>query len=112
MYKPANLVISNYQCFKRGVVMDKEFTNEVHFADRYGLIKAVSCLERILPGPEVETTYLCIGSDLSTGDCFGPLTGTLLKRTGFQNVVGTLDATVHAKNLEACLQHYPKNTSS
>ncbi|MBF7084030.1 spore protease YyaC [Desulfallas sp. Bu1-1] len=88
--------------------MDKEFTNEVHFADRYGLIKAVSCLERILPGPEVETTYLCIGSDLSTGDCFGPLTGTLLKRTGFQNVVGTLDATVHAKNLEACLQQLPK----
>lgn len=87
--------------------MDKEFTNEVHFTDRYALLKAVTCLERVLPEPGRETTYLCIGSDLSTGDCFGPLTGTLLQRTGLTNVVGTLDATVHAQNLEEHVQQLP-----
>lgn len=50
---------------------------------------------------------LCIGTDRSTGDAFGPLTGTELKRysafnqgNGRAEVVGHLNEPVHAVNLE------------
>ena len=46
----------------------------------------------------------CIGTDRSTGDSLGPLTGHKLKAAGledcFVQVVGTLDCPVHAMNLE------------
>lgn len=54
--------------------------------------------------------FLCIGSDRSTGDSLGPLTGYLLKQkesllvqTGMA-VVGTLSLPVHAVNLEAVIR--------
>lgn len=82
--------------------------NSIHYADQFGLSKVLKCLGEILPPPQVGITYFCIGSDLSTGDCFGPLTGTLLKNLGFKNVIGTLDNTVHAKNLEEKLLMVPE----
>lgn len=44
---------------------------------------------------------LCIGTDRSTGDSLGPLTGTSLSRLSLPqlNVYGTLDYPVHATNL-------------
>lgn len=44
---------------------------------------------------------LCIGTDRSTGDSLGPLTGTYLSRLGLPqlNILGTLDQPVHATNL-------------
>ncbi|SFG97709.1 putative sporulation protein YyaC [Desulfotomaculum arcticum] len=80
--------------------MKKELHRSVHYNDKFSLSKAIVSLEAILPPPGRDILYLCIGSDLSTGDSFGPLTGTLLKRTGISNVIGSLDDTVHAKNLE------------
>ncbi|MFZ5595506.1 MAG: spore protease YyaC [Bacillota bacterium] len=79
----------------------------VSTSDKLGLVKSIKALEKILPGPDKDITYLCIGSDLSTGDCFGPLTGTLLKNLGIKNVVGSLDDTVHAANLEEKLLQIP-----
>jgi putative sporulation protein YyaC len=35
--------------------------------------------------------FLCIGTDRSSGDAFGPLTGTLLREAGFECVIGTLE---------------------
>lgn len=58
---------------------------------------------------------LCIGTDRSTGDCLGPLTGHKLKRRGRGRfpVVGTLDCPVHAVNLTESLAMiralYPKH---
>ena len=54
--------------------------------------------------------FLCIGSDRSTGDSLGPLTGYLLKNEKFFSgntdmvVIGTLTLPVHAVNLEPVLQ--------
>lgn len=51
-----------------------------------------------------EIIILCIGTDRSTGDSLGPLTGYKMKKVlnRFKNihVYGTLDKPVHAKNLE------------
>ena len=46
--------------------------------------------------------YLCIGTDLSTGDSLGPLIGHKLQRRRLSGaaVVGTLDKPVHAMNLD------------
>lgn len=47
-----------------------------------------------------ELIFVCIGTDRSTGDSLGPLTGTKLKRLNVpSHVYGTLDEPVHATNL-------------
>lgn len=82
----------------------------VHYTDQAGLSKAVKGLEKLLPPPGTDIIYFCIGTDSSTGDCFGPLTGTLLKRLGHKNVMGSLDEPIHARNLEEKLQHVPQGS--
>lgn len=50
---------------------------------------------------------LCIGSDRSTGDSLGPLTGYMSKRKGCSNIhiIGDLMYPVHASNLDAYLKN-------
>jgi putative sporulation protein YyaC len=48
---------------------------------------------------------LCIGTDRSTGDALGPLTGSRLRTLhGYPHVFGTLDDPVHATNLPDALR--------
>ncbi|MGQ8875063.1 spore protease YyaC [Paenibacillus sp. TSA_86.1] len=54
-----------------------------------------------------EITFLCIGTDRSTGDALGPMTGTLLEERGIPHVVGTLAAPCDADTLEERLAHIP-----
>lgn len=53
---------------------------------------------------------ICIGSDRATGDCLGPIIG--YKLAYYNNyhfaVYGTLDAPVHAKNLEETISKIKK----
>ncbi|WP_240041166.1 spore protease YyaC [Paenibacillus ginsengarvi] len=51
--------------------------------------------------------FVCIGTDRSTGDALGPLTGTLLREAGYRHVIGTLDAPCDASNLEVRLSEIP-----
>lgn len=48
--------------------------------------------------------FVCIGTDRSTGDCYGPLTGTFISKMQYQyknvKVYGTLEQPVHAVNLK------------
>lgn len=53
-------------------------------------------------------TFLCIGTDRSTGDALGPLVGTKLVQLGFTNVVGTLKEPCDAVNLEARMTIIPE----
>lgn len=51
-----------------------------------------------------ELVVVCIGSDRSTGDALGPLTGSKLQSLHrYPHVFGTLDEPVHATNLEETL---------
>ncbi len=53
-------------------------------------------------GHSLPLTAVCVGTDRSTGDSLGPLTGTMLLNAGFQgHLLGTLDSPVHAENLQA-----------
>lgn len=58
-----------------------------------------------------DIVFVCIGSDRATGDCLGPIIGhklnnygTLANKRSF-HVYGTLEHPIHAKNLEATIQH-------
>lgn len=50
-----------------------------------------------------EIVVLCIGSDRSTGDSLGPVTGYRLEKYHIKNVYGTLRFPVHAANLSSAI---------
>lgn len=47
-----------------------------------------------------EVSFVCIGTDRSTGDCFGPLVGTLLREQGWEHVIGTMEQPCDAYAVE------------
>ncbi|AJQ30079.1 MULTISPECIES: spore protease YyaC [Pelosinus] len=50
---------------------------------------------------DVSLVILCIGTDRSTGDSLGPLTGTKLRSFNpYPHIYGTLDEPIHASNLK------------
>lgn len=52
-------------------------------------------------------TIICVGTDRSTGDALGPLTGWHLQRYGFEaRVIGNLSHPIHASNLPEFLQQF------
>ncbi|OKP96614.1 spore protease YyaC [Paenibacillus sp. P46E] len=57
--------------------------------------------------PLEQITFLCIGTDRSTGDALGPLTGSRLMEHGFPHVSGTLPSPCDADNLEARIAEIP-----
>lgn len=54
-----------------------------------------------------EMTFLCIGTDRSSGDCLGPWVGTLLKEAGFPGVIGTLEHPCDADKLPDVIPALP-----
>ncbi|MCU6711819.1 spore protease YyaC [Paenibacillus sp. J5C_2022] len=48
-----------------------------------------------------QITFLCIGSDCSTGDAYGPLVGSELAARGFPHIIGTLDTPCDARSVAA-----------
>ncbi|EZH66137.1 hypothetical protein DH09_09355 [Bacillaceae bacterium JMAK1] len=68
--------------------------------------------EEILRSTKRHTiVLLCIGTDRSTGDAFGPLVGTIIKENSGQrmHVYGTLESPVHALNLKETLEDIKNN---
>lgn len=71
----------------------------------YDLAMSVRNLVQAAKSDGHELVVLCIGTDRSTGDSLGPLTGSKLKTLNlFPHIYGTLDDPVHATNLEAMLK--------
>lgn len=83
----------------------KDTKLRVHMDDPLAVMKLSDYLAGCLAqNPKKEKpVLLCIGTDRSTGDSLGPLTGwrltTLLQGAGI-NIYGTVDHPVHAQNLE------------
>jgi putative sporulation protein YyaC len=60
-----------------------------------------------------EVVVICIGSDRSTGDSLGPLTGSKLQSLHrYPHVYGTLDEPVHATNLAETLDRLKRQYES
>lgn len=60
--------------------------------------------EKRKKGENAPIVFLCIGSDRSTSDSLGPFIGSFLKKNGIQNVHGSIESPVHARNLEEEIQ--------
>ncbi|MYL54251.1 spore protease YyaC [Pontibacillus yanchengensis] len=77
-----------------------------HYEDDKMLLSMTQTLKEWVPANR-DIVIVCIGTDRSTGDSFGPLIGTLLEEKRLQNiyVYGTLDEPVHAVNLAEKLEH-------
>ncbi|MFC5704375.1 spore protease YyaC [Cohnella faecalis] len=54
-----------------------------------------------------DLTFLCIGTDRSSGDCLGPLVGTMLEERGVTNVIGTLKEPCDADKLPSVAAALP-----
>jgi putative sporulation protein YyaC len=66
-------------------------------------------MERIAAShPPGEMTFLCIGTDRSSGDCLGPWVGTLLVEAGFERVIGTLERPCDAEKLPDVIPTLPE----
>lgn len=92
--KPKNNVID-----AASYISIKETTEEAEIE------KMVSKLKQIFYSTSREIVILCIGSDRSTGDSLGPLTGKLLIEKNIPYpVYGTLKDPVHALNIKTVLK--------
>ncbi|MCM3786360.1 spore protease YyaC [Neobacillus mesonae] len=68
-------------------------------ASFFGQIHAQHSLDKVI--------FVCIGTDRSTGDALGPLTGSYLLERGFQQVIGTLPEPCDASNLKQRISSIP-----
>ncbi|MEO3947795.1 spore protease YyaC [Gorillibacterium sp. CAU 1737] len=59
-----------------------------------------------------DPVYLvCVGTDCSTGDAFGPLVGSFLRDAGYPYVIGTLDRPCDSSTLQEQLRELPADGS-
>jgi len=73
---------------------------EKHYTDTDARECLVETLTRLFADINEDPLFLCIGSEKHILDCFGPLTGTMLREKEPRLIVyGTLDEPLHARNL-------------
>lgn len=77
--------------------------------DADGLAEFLQTVGKIVPSRDI-VIPLCIGTDRSTGDAFGPLLGTRLVAYGWQHVVGTMDDPCDANRLSAAVSSIPEGS--
>ncbi|MFB1051717.1 spore protease YyaC [Paraliobacillus sp. JSM ZJ581] len=82
---------------------EKRFLYDASFVK----IKIAETLKNLIPNEPKEYVIVCIGTDRSTGDALGPLTGSLLKKRKHDHfsLFGTLEKPVHATNLTKTLSY-------
>lgn len=68
--------------------MSNQFAHAAKRVDIAGVAEFMKLIARKHPFGEL--TFVCIGTDRSTGDSLGPLVGTMLQERGFSRVIGTL----------------------
>lgn len=80
----------------------KNETQYIHYTDTLAIKTVSDTLITCIPQYYSNIVVLCIGTDRSTGDSLGPLTGTFLSKMNLKNidVYGTLHEPVHAINLQ------------
>lgn len=78
-----------------------------HIVRKEGLVKELGKLRERFAWTE-PVYCVCVGTDRSTGDSFGPLVGSLLQAAGYPHVIGTLDRPCDSVTLTARLTEVPQ----
>lgn len=90
-----------------------QLDSRIHYKETGAVWKLSTWFMETIPFASREVLFLCIGTDRSTGDALGPLTGSLLteNRSFPYRVIGSLEEPLHALNLEDALhligKHHP-----
>src|SRR5690625_1737273 len=81
------------------------------YKDPFAVSKISNSIIFELPKTKQNIVVLCIGTDRSTGDSLGPLTGTFLSQLNLNHIecFGTLHKPVHALNLEETINKINSN---
>ncbi|WP_051663212.1 spore protease YyaC [Alicyclobacillus macrosporangiidus] len=81
----------------------------IPFDDELAVPRLSAALDQMFQrADDREIVVVCVGTDRSTGDAFGPIIGTKLQHSTDVTVYGTLDEPVHAVNLGATLERLQK----
>lgn len=74
----------------------------IHHKETGAVWKLSSLFLQHIPFETQELIFFCIGTDRSTGDSLGPLTGSFLSESSLFpfTVIGTLESPLHALNLQ------------
>lgn len=89
-------------------VLTEQQKIKAHFDDKIATSRLIDKLSDLFStSHQRPAIILCIGTDRSTGDSLGPLTGTYLSQLFLPQltVMGTLDQPVHATNLNENLNY-------
>lgn len=82
------------------------FEYRIHYKETTAVWKLSSLLLQHIPFHKEPIVICCIGTDRSTGDSFGPLTG--LRLSQYNNfsykIIGTLEHPLHALNLSNTIE--------
>jgi len=74
----------------------------IHYKETGAVWKLSSLFLQHIPFNHDNLIFFCIGTDRSTGDTLGPLTGSHLKESSIfpYTIIGTLENPLHALNLQ------------
>lgn len=78
----------------------------IHYNDTGAIWKLSTLFLQHIPFDQPNLVFFCIGTDRSTGDTLGPLTGYELTNSKLfpYTVIGTLEKPLHALNLEQTIE--------
>ena len=83
-----------------------------HAAKRVDIAGVAEFMRRVcLEHPIEALTFVCIGTDRSTGDSLGPLVGTMLEERGISRVIGTLREPCDADRLPLMAGRFAKEAA-
>lgn len=88
----------------------KKDKNRIHIGERMAAVELNKIIYKKMNGLNYnmnkKIVIICIGTDRSTGDSLGPLTGSLLKKSNNTriDIWGDINNPVHAKNLDKTIK--------
>ncbi|AMX00621.1 spore protease YyaC [Rummeliibacillus stabekisii] len=89
-------------------ISNSAFSYALHYEDSGATWRLSSFLLEHIPFHHENLVFCCIGSDRSTGDALGPLTGSILSNfVSFPyKIIGTLEEPLHALNLSQTVDSF------
>ena len=86
----------------------------IHYKETGAVWKLSSLFLQRIPFDAQDLIFFCIGTDRSTGDALGPLTGSFLSESPLFpfSVIGTLESPLHALNLQQHIEETRRSNPS
>lgn len=87
-------------------IISSTYDYRIHYNDTGAIWKLSTLFLQHIPFDQPNLIFFCIGTDRSTGDTLGPLTGYELTKCNLfpYTVIGTLENPLHALNLEQTIE--------